>query len=224
MDLKIILELTQNNRITCPAQRPRCLVYLLDLSFSKFPTKAMEMDVFYLPPKKQVGSSIDLSWYECAAVGKEKLRTFMELMCRDAGIAKKTNRSLRATGASALFHAGVPEKLIRDVTGHCTNALQLYERPTDQQRKQVSEVLVQGREFGKENMPASTSSQSSPPPPPPAIQQDVRRGASMCNSGFSGCKVTILPQNFTVNICPTTTNHESEDVKNLLDGIDLLCP
>ena len=178
------------------------------------------MDVFYLRPKKQVGSSIDLPWYECAAVGKEKLQTFMESMCRDARIAKKTNHSLRATGASALFHAGVPEKLIRDVTGHRSNALQLYERPTEQQRKQVSEVLVQGREFGKENMPASTSSQSSRPRPP-AIQQDVCRGASMCNSifsGFSGCKVTISPQNFTVNICPTTTNHhESEDVKNLAD-------
>ena len=84
-------------------------------------------------------------------------------MCRDAGIAKKTNHSLRATGASALFHAGVPEKLIQDVTGHLSNALQLYQRPTEQQRKQVSEVLVQGREFGKENMPASTNSQSSPP-------------------------------------------------------------
>ena len=162
----------QSNKVVpvyaCPAQRPRWLVYLLDLYFSKFPTKAKEMDVFYLRPKKQVGSSIDLPWYECAAVGKEKLRTFMESMCRDAGITKKTNHSLRATGASALFHAGVPEKLIRDVTGHRSNALQLYERPTEQQRKQVSEVLVQGREFGKENMPASTSSQSFPPPCNPA--------------------------------------------------------
>ena len=197
VDLKIILELTHNpkqsNKVVpvyaCPAQRPRCLVYLY---FSKFPTKAKEMDVFYLRPQKQVGSSIDLPRYECAAVEKEKLRTFMESMCRDAGIAKKTNHSLRATGAS-LFHAGVPEKLIRDVTGHCSNALQLYERPTEQQRKQVSEVLVQGKEFDKENMPASTSSQSSPPPPP-AIQQDVRRGASMCNSIFVVAKLLFHPK------------------------------
>ena len=41
---------------------------------------------------------------------------------------KKTTiaHSLRATGATALFNAGVPENLIQDVTGHrssCTNAL-----------------------------------------------------------------------------------------------------
>ena len=54
-----------------------------------------------------------LHWYECAAVGKAK----------------------RATGASALFNAGVPERLIRDVTGHKLNALHLYERPTEQQKK-----------------------------------------------------------------------------------------
>ena len=36
---------------------------------------------------------------------------------------EKTNHSLRATGATALFSAGVPERLIRDVTGHQSNAL-----------------------------------------------------------------------------------------------------
>ena len=51
-------------------------------------------------------------------------------MCFEADIhEKKTNHSLRATGASALFNAGVPDKLIRDVTSHWSNALQLYERP-----------------------------------------------------------------------------------------------
>ena len=40
---------------------------------------------------------------------------------------RETNHSLRATGATALFSAGVPEKLIRDVTGHKSNTLQLYE-------------------------------------------------------------------------------------------------
>ena len=46
-------------------------------------------------------------------------------MC-SAGLEKKTNHSLRATGTSAMFHAGVPEKIIRDVTGHRSNVLHLY--------------------------------------------------------------------------------------------------
>ena len=48
----------------------------------------------------------------------------MDAMCKEAGIKeKKSNHSLRATGATALFNAGVPEKLIRDVTGHRSKAL-----------------------------------------------------------------------------------------------------
>ena len=43
-----------------------------------------------------------------------------------------------------MFNAGAPDKLIRDVTGHRSTALQLYERPTVQQKQAVSRVLVQG--------------------------------------------------------------------------------
>ena len=97
-----------------PEAHPRCLVYLLDLYLSKLPPKAIQLDLFYLRPKKSAESG---SWYDCVAVGKEKLRNFLQSMCADAGISeKKTNHSLRATGASALFNAGVPERFIRDVT------------------------------------------------------------------------------------------------------------
>ena len=40
-----------------------------------------------------------------------------------------------------MFNAGAPDKLIRDVTGHRSTALQLYERPTVQQKQAVSRVL-----------------------------------------------------------------------------------
>ena len=79
-------------------------------------------------PKKSAASNV---WYDNAPIGRDKLQTFMEVMCQEAGISeKKTNHSLRATGATALFNAGVPKKLIKDVTGHRSNALHLYERPT----------------------------------------------------------------------------------------------
>ena len=79
-------------------------------------------------------------------------------MCREAGITeKKTNHSLRATGTTALFRANVHEKLIRDVTGHKSNSLQLYQRSTEEQKKAVSKILVQGSErftnLEKENIP-----------------------------------------------------------------------
>ena len=40
-------------------------------------------------------------------------------MCQEAGIhGKKANHSLRATGATILFNAQVPEKMIKEITGH----------------------------------------------------------------------------------------------------------
>ena len=73
-------------------------------------------------------------WYDCAPIGCDKLSKFLETMCKETGITeKKTNHSLRATGASALFHANVPNKLIREVTGHKLNSLELYEQPTEDQ-------------------------------------------------------------------------------------------
>ena len=66
-------------------------------------------------------------WYDNMFVGKEKLRTYLESMCKEAGITeKKMNHSLRGTGALTLFNVGVPEKLNRDVTGHQSSTLQLH--------------------------------------------------------------------------------------------------
>lgn len=91
-----------------PLAQPRCLVYLLDKYLSKLPQRAKDMDIFYMRP---ISSSKDCTtrevWYECAPVGKEKLRKFLGAMCEDAGLSnKKTNHSLRANGATALFNAG----------------------------------------------------------------------------------------------------------------------
>ena len=137
-----------------PSTPPHCLVYLLDLYISKLPAESKERDVFCLRPAAGVPAGRTAPWYERALVGKEKLRTFVATMCQEAGIAPKTNHSLRATGATALFNANVLEKMIRDVTGHRSNSLQLYEHPTLQQKQAVSSVLVQGKptmEAGKEN-------------------------------------------------------------------------
>ena len=129
---------TENNKIVPvyaqPDAQPRCLVYLLDKYFDKFPADTCGLDVFYLHPKVSVTNKN--VWYDCAPVGAHKLKIFLECMCKEAGISqKKTNHSLRATGASALFNAGVPEKLIRGVTGHRSKALQLHERHLNSSRR-----------------------------------------------------------------------------------------
>ena len=128
-------------------------------------------------------------------------------MCHEAGISDKTNYSLRATGATALFNVGVPEKLIWNVAGHRSNAFQLYERPSMQQRQEVSKVLVQGarQTVEKENIPTKGNGPVNP----------------VFNSTFSGvnnCTINISPQNFFVNVCSASPNI---DVNALFKGIDI---
>ena len=64
-------------------------------------------------------------------------------MCEEAGISgEKTNHSFWVTGTSALFDAGVAEKIIQWHTGHRSlDALRVYERVTEEQDSRVSKIL-----------------------------------------------------------------------------------
>ena len=64
-------------------------------------------------------------------------------ICADAGIeGQKTNRSLQVRGATELFHAGVPEKVIQGRTGHLSlSGLRQYERTNSDEQLAVSKVL-----------------------------------------------------------------------------------
>ena len=118
-------------------------------------------------PKSATPSDPESPWYESIPVGKETLRTMLPNMCDKAGIERKTNHSLRATGATEMFATNVPEKLIQSRTGHrSVKALRLYERPSHDQHQAVSKVLTSvapQRSFGKElsNIRSSTSQHTS---------------------------------------------------------------
>ena len=82
-------------------------------------------------------------WFCSMPIGKNYLSSMFKDMCAEAGVSgRKTNHSLRATGASELFEAGVPEKIIKERTGHWSlKALRLYERTTKDRHQAVSVVL-----------------------------------------------------------------------------------
>ena len=150
-----------------PECESRCVVSLLDKYILKLPPLAFEKDVFYMRPKSTTPSIPDSPWYESIPVGKETLRTMLANMCSRAGIEKKTNHSLRATGATEMFAANVPEKIIQSRTGHrSVEALRVYERPSIDQQQAVSNVLTSvapQRSFGKElsNIQSSAIQRSS---------------------------------------------------------------
>ena len=134
----------ENKCVHCysvPDKAPQCLVFLLDLYFSKLPKYAFEKDILYCRPKTK--TPLEGPWYDFSPVGRNKLGTMVKDMCQDAGIAPRTNHSLRATGATALFQANVPERIIQKTTGHRSlDSLRTYERISSGQEEAVSRVIM----------------------------------------------------------------------------------
>ena len=127
----------------CPDAGDRCHVSLLDLYLSKLPQEAIQKDIFYVRPLYEIPTDPSKLWYAAVPVGNYNLNTKVKVMCERAGIqGHKTNHSLRATAATALYQADVPEKLIQERTGHRSlNALRVYERTTTHQQQAVSSLL-----------------------------------------------------------------------------------
>ena len=121
----------------------RCHVQILDLYLSKLPTEAIQADNFYVRPLQSVPKRASKPWFTAVPVGRNTLTSMFREMCADAGVqGHKTNHSLRATGASELFAAGVPERIIQERTGHRSlKALRTYERTSAEQHQAVSEIL-----------------------------------------------------------------------------------
>lgn len=123
-------------------------------------------------------------------------------MFQQIGVTGKTNHSLRATGASALFEANVPEKIIQERTGHRSlKALRLYERTTDEQHLGVSSILgKRGSSELKEQRPATYS----------------QRSQSSIVAGFSN---PCMPQLGTLSNCTVNINYGSNKVNIIISPI-----
>ena len=96
---------------------PNCHVSILNAYFSKMPP-VKEEDRFYLNPLPftPLGSR---PWFSDDPCPIRKIQSLLKAMCADAGVEGNfTNHSLRATGATVLFDAGVPEAVIQKRTGH----------------------------------------------------------------------------------------------------------
>ena len=52
-----------------------------------------------------------------------------------------TNHSLRRSGGTRLFRAGVDRKLVKEFTGHCSDAVDAYQVTSFEQRKHMSNVV-----------------------------------------------------------------------------------
>ena len=125
-----------------PSAGEHCPIFILDLYLSKVPEEAITKDsAFYLRPVEKPNEGVQ-PWFTNQVVGKNKLNGMVKMMCEAAGLSPKTNHSLRATSATEMFQAGVPEKVIQKISGHrSTDALRLYQRISDEQHKATTAVL-----------------------------------------------------------------------------------
>ena len=122
----------------------RCLQSLYRLYLGKIAqcVKA-KPDSFYFSPQRNGTFE-----YEKSAVGINSLNKILpDKLCSKAGLPRKTSHSLRITCATRLFQSSVNDKQIRERTGHTSNSLLRYEKPSDEQVSFVSNVLSAPNSF-----------------------------------------------------------------------------
>ena len=177
----------QNKEVPCPAvpeNKPKCLVYLLDLYLAKLPLFALEKNILYLRPKRNTPSVPEAPWYDNVPVGKNCLRTMVKDMCAEVEIYGKTNHSLRASGATALFQNNVPERVIQKVTGHRSlDALRTYEKISTEQHRDVSKVIMTNLQSCNKSVDQPGSS-------------DCGQISGGFMGGINGCSIGSITVNF----------------------------
>ena len=220
-----------------------CHVRILDKYLEKIPPGAKEADVFYLTPVHKLTDS-SKPWFTKVPVGKNRLNSMMKEMCSQAGLSTEfTNHSLRAYGATSLFQAKVPEKLIQQRTGHKSlKALRQYERTSDCQLLDVSNIasnfcdmnetlLVSVKSTVSISMPLSTVAESSrctavvgPHVPTPVSQSLARKqGPSVMLSGcnFSNCTISFSGNPVASCEKENRSSPGEVDTTELLQGISV---
>ena len=116
----------------------RCIVKYYEKYVSKCPDVKL-CDAFYLRPLQKPTES---HWYSAQPLGRHKLANVVSDLCKQGGLhGFRTNHSLRASAATRLYHAGVDEQLISEVTGHRSNAIRNYKRTTATQKRNISDIL-----------------------------------------------------------------------------------
>ena len=114
-----------------------CLASMYSCYIEKIQKHAQCTESFYFRPHRSGNFQ-----YEQSPIGSCTLNKILpEKLCSKAGLTRKTAHCLRVTCATRMFQNSVNEKLTRERTGHKSNALFDYQKPSKQQIKDVSNIL-----------------------------------------------------------------------------------
>ena len=93
---------------------------------------------FYLRSLDKINPA---QWYGEAPVGKNTLRKTVQKLLKNSNVSGfYSNHSLRRSGTTRLFQAGVDRKLIKEFTGHSSDAIDKYQVTSEDQRKSLSNI------------------------------------------------------------------------------------
>ena len=191
----------------------RCPVCIVDKYMSLLPEVGKSRKAnFYLRSLEKPNPA---QWYGDQPVGKNSLIKVVGKLLQNAKLdGYFTNHSLRCTSATRMFHAGIDSKIVKEVTGHASDAINKYQVTSDIQKQQVSNVLKGNELVFIQNKKEEEKVESKPAPPVPSLEISVSDGEKGQSPIICSCK----RQRFDVSNSENLTKMIGESVSRRSSG------
>ena len=117
----------------------RCTVMLVDKYVSLCPFDYHKKSNFYLQSRNKPTPAV---WYSREVLGENSIGKVIGALMKDAGYEGFfSGHSLCRSGGTRLFQAGVHRKLVKEVTGHTSDAIDKYQVTSDSQHAAISSIM-----------------------------------------------------------------------------------
>ena len=124
--------------VHCISDISRCPVRIFMKYLSMLP-KHRNTKSLYLQPRRKFNAK---QWYFDRPVGVNTLRETVKNLCEKAGLpGYYTNHSLHGSSATHMYHSGLDQQVITEITGHRSNAVRNYKRTSHAQCKLASQII-----------------------------------------------------------------------------------
>ena len=165
----------------------RCPVRLVDKYMSLCPDGGKNKKAnFYLRSLEKTNPA---QWYSVQPIGKNTLNKVVKNLLKSANLdGYFTNHSLRRTSATRMFQAGIDGKIVREVIGHVSDAINKYQETSAVQRQEVSKVLNDGKNGSKSEESKQKTDMKPPKSPTPSLEISVMDHSEKAMGYNCSCK------------------------------------
>ena len=161
----------------------RCPVCLVDKYVSLCPevTEKTKKANVYLRSLEKTNPA---QWYGVQAVSKNTLAKVVSNLLKSCNLdGYFTNHSLRRRSATHLFQAGIDKKIVKEITGYVSDALDRYQVTSREQKETVSNIL-RNEQSVKSEVKLKTKE---PSPPTPSLELCVRDASQSPKGPYHCC-------------------------------------